>query len=176
MPARQVCQNFFYDALAPFHKYRQNALLDATIALINGASLTLTSIGRYLPGLARVKNKIKRVDRLLGNESLHRDIPLIFSNIIAMLTSQLSLCVIAVDWSGYSSQEHHVLRASLLCDGCSLPLLSWVVPSEKQQNSQIQKNFPDALAEAVNPVARVIIVTDAGVLAPLFPDRGCILS
>lgn len=176
MPARQVCQNFFHDALAPFHKYRQNALLDATIALINGASLTLTSIGRYLPGLARVKNKIKRVDRLLGNESLHRDIPLIFNNIIAMLTSQLSLCVIAVDWSGYSSQEHHVLRASLLCDGCSLPLLSWVVPSEKQQNSQIQKNFPDALAEAVNPVARVIIVTNAGVLTPLFPDRGCILS
>ncbi|MFK3626963.1 IS4/IS5 family transposase, partial [Escherichia coli] len=40
MPARQVCQNFFHDALAPFHKYRQNALLDATIALINGASLT----------------------------------------------------------------------------------------------------------------------------------------
>jgi hypothetical protein len=41
-----------------------NALLDATIALINGASLTLTSIGRYLPGNAQVKNKIKRVDRL----------------------------------------------------------------------------------------------------------------
>lgn len=94
MPARQVCQNFFRGALAPFHKYRQNALLDATIALINGASLTLTSIGRYLPGNAQVKNKIKRVDRLLGNESLHHDIPLIFRNIISMLTSKLSLCVI----------------------------------------------------------------------------------
>ena len=133
MPARQVCQDFFHNALAPFHKSRQNALLDATIALINGASLTLTSIGRYLPGPAQVKNKIKRVDRLLGNESLHRDIPLIFSNIIAMLTSQLSLCVIAVDWSGYPSQEHHVLRASLLCDRRSLPLLSWIVPSEKRK-------------------------------------------
>ena len=108
MPARQVCQNFFRGALAPFHKYRQNALLDATIALINGASLTLTSIGRYLPGNAQVKNKIKRVDRLLGNESLHHDIPLIFRNIIPMLTSKLSLCVIAVDWSGYPSQEYHV--------------------------------------------------------------------
>ncbi|EDV3677228.1 IS4/IS5 family transposase, partial [Salmonella enterica subsp. arizonae] len=69
MPAHQVCQNFFRDALAPLHKYRQNALLDATIVLINGASLTLTSIGRYLPGTAQVKNKIKRVDRLRGNES-----------------------------------------------------------------------------------------------------------
>lgn len=46
---------------------------------------------------AQVKNKIKRVDRLLGNESLHHDIPLIFINIISMLTSKLSLCVIAVD-------------------------------------------------------------------------------
>lgn len=162
MPARQVCQNFFRDALAPFHKYRQNALLDATISLINGASLTLTSIGRYLPGSAQVKNKIKRVDRLLGNESLHQDIPLIFKNIISMLTRQLSLCVIAVDWSGYPSQEHHVLRASLICDGRSIPLLSWIVPSEKQQNSQIQKDFLDALAGAVNPQARVFIVTDAG--------------
>ncbi|ERK08316.1 Mobile element protein [Serratia fonticola AU-P3(3)] len=162
MPARQVCQNFFRDALAPFHKYRQNALLDATIALINGASLTLTSIGRYLPGTAQVKSKIKRVDRLLGNESLHRDIPLIFSNIISMITSQLSLCVIAVDWSGYPSQEHHVLRASLICDGRSIPLLSWVVPSEKQQNTQIQKDFLNTLTNAVNPQARVIIVTDAG--------------
>ncbi|EAN8471452.1 IS4 family transposase [Salmonella enterica] len=162
MPARHVCQNFFRDALAPLHKYRQNALLDATIALINGASLTLTSIGRYLPGTAQVKNKIKRVDRLRGNESLHRNIPLIFRNIIAMLTSQLSLCVIAVDWSGYPSQEHHVLRASLICDGCSIPLLRWIVPSEKQQNAKVQQAFLNTLAEAVNPEARVIIVTDAG--------------
>lgn len=162
MPVHKVCQNFFRNALAPFHKYRQNALIDATVALINGASLTLTSIGRFLPGQAQVKNKIKRIDRLLGNESLHRDIPLIFQNIISMLTSRLSLCVIAVDWSGYPSQEYHVLRASLLCDGRSIPLLSWIVPSEKQQNSQIQKGFLDALAVAVNPKARVIIITDAG--------------
>ncbi len=160
MPARQVCQNFFHGALASFHKYRQNALLDATIALINGASLTLTSIGRYLPGTLR--SKIKRVDRLLGNESLHHDIPLIFRNIISMLTNRLSLCVIAVDWSGYPSQEYHVLRASLICDGRSITLLSWIVPSEKQQNAKVQQAFLNTLFEAVNPKARVIIVTDAG--------------
>ncbi len=111
-----------------------------TIALINGASLTLTSIGRYLPCTAQVKNKIKCVDRLLGNESLHRDIPLIFRSIISMLTNRLSFCVIAVDWSGYPFQEYHVLRASLICDGRSIPLLSWIIPSEKQQNSQVQKS------------------------------------
>lgn len=162
MPVRRVCQNFFRDALASTHQYRQSALLDATTALIKGASLTLTSIGRHLPGPAQVKNKIKRVDRLLGNSSLHRDIPLIFQNLIFMLTRQLSLCVIAVDWSGYPSQEYHVLRASLICDGRALPLLSHIVPSAEQQKALHHCAFLDALARAVNPAARVIIVTDAG--------------
>lgn len=35
-------------------------------------------------------------------------------------------------------------------------------PIKKQQNAQIQKDFLDALACAVNPQARVIIVPDAG--------------
>lgn len=109
MPAYQVCQNFFRDTLAPFHKYRQNALLDATLALINGASPTLTSIGRYLPGAAQVKNKIKRVDRLLGNESLHCDIPLIFKGIINMLTQKLSLCVNDVRTNTPLSGTHNVI-------------------------------------------------------------------
>lgn len=129
MPVRRVCQTFFRDVLASTHQYRQSALIDATTALIKGASLTLTSmgLGRHLPGPAQVKNKIKRVDRLLGNPSLHRDIPLIFNNLISMLTRQLSLCIIAVDWSRYPSQEYHVLRASLICDGRAIPLLSHIV-------------------------------------------------
>lgn len=101
MPARALCQKFFRRALAPFYQYRQNALLDATVALTRGASLSLTSIGRYLPGTAQVKNKIKRVDRLPGNTSIHIDIPLILHKITSLLTRQLPWCVIAVDWSGY---------------------------------------------------------------------------
>lgn len=162
MPARKLCQNFFRDALAPFHLYRQNALLDATTALTRGASLTLTSIGRHLPGSAQVKHKIKRADRLLGNVSLHKDIPLIFQNITSLLTRQLSWCVIAVDWSGYPSQEYHVLRASLICDGRAIPLLSQITPSSQQKNAQVQRAFLDALAGGIAPDTHVIIVTDAG--------------
>lgn len=162
MSVHKVCHDFFRYALASFHKYRQSALTDATVALVNGASLTLTSIGRFLPGKAQVKNKIKRIDRLLGNELLQKDIPMIFKNIIAMLTNNLSLCVIAVDWSGYPSQEYHVLRASLICDGRSIPLLSQIVPSSQQNNSEIQKEFLNALTEMIKPEAKVVVITDAG--------------
>jgi hypothetical protein len=86
MPVRSLCQNFFRDVLVLLHRYRQCAILDATTALCRGASLTLTSIGRYLPGNAQVKNKIKRVDRLLGKDALYRETPVIFHNIIWLLT------------------------------------------------------------------------------------------
>ncbi len=87
---------------------------------------------------------------------------MIFKSIISMLTSKLSLCVIAVDWSGYPSQEYHVLRASLICDGRSIPLLSHIVPSSKQNSSEIQKGFLNALAETIKPETKVIVITDAG--------------
>ena len=70
MSARSLGRNFFKNILEPLHLYRQKALIEATSAVINGASLTLTSIGRHLTGTASVKNKIKRVDRLLGNTHL----------------------------------------------------------------------------------------------------------
>jgi len=110
----------------------------------------------------QVKNKIKRIDRLLGKGDLHDDIPMIFHNITYLLTRQLSWCVVAVDWSGYPSQQYHVLRASLLCDGRSLPLQSRIVPSKQQNNTLIQNEFLNALAAAINPNAKVIIVADAG--------------
>ena len=91
MPARQVCQNFFPRCVSTVsqiptkcfagchHRSHQWRITDADQ---HRALFTRPGSGQ---------NKIKRVDRLLGNESLHRDIPLIFRNIIAMLTSQLSI-------------------------------------------------------------------------------------
>ncbi|EAP0957334.1 IS4 family transposase, partial [Salmonella enterica] len=40
--------------------------------------------------------------------------------------------------------------------------LSRLVPSAKQNNSLIQKEFLDELHRCVNPKAKVILITDAG--------------
>jgi hypothetical protein len=72
------------------------------------------------------------------------------------------LCAIAIDWSGYPSQAFHVLRASLVCEGRSIPLMSQVVPSSRQQHMQVHKAFLNALAAAIPQNKKVIIVTDAG--------------
>ena len=132
------------------------------VALCNGAELTLTSLGRSLPGSAHVKNKIKRVDRALGNSALHRDLPRIQMQLTRAITSLMPFCVIAVDWTGWPDKNWHLLRASLVCNGRSLPLMSEVVPAELAQNSRIQCAFLDRLHAAVPPEKAVTIITDAG--------------
>lgn len=54
-----------------------------------------------------------------------------------------------------------MLRTNLICDGRSIPLLSHIAPSSKQNNSSIQQTFLDALARAINPGTKVVIITDA---------------
>lgn len=132
------------------------------VALCNGAELTLTSLGRRLPGRAHVKNKIKRVDRALGNKALHRDLPLIQQQLTHTITSLMPFCVIAVDWTGWHDKNWHLLRASLVCNGRSLPLMSDVVPARLAQNSEVQCRFLDRLHAAIPGGKKVIIITDAG--------------
>lgn len=131
-------------------------------ALCNGAELTLTSLGRHLPGRAHVKNKIKRVDRALGNPALHRDLPRIQHLLTHTITSLMPFCVIAVDWTGWHDKNWHLLRASLVCNGRSLPLMSEVVSAELAQNSHVQCCFLDRLHAAIPAGKTVMIITDAG--------------
>ena len=48
-------------------------------------------------GQPQVSNKIRRVDRLLENESFQLGIHQIYIRIIGMLTRHLMLCIAAVD-------------------------------------------------------------------------------
>lgn len=85
-----------------------------------------------MSGAAQVKNKIKQADRLLGNAARHSDITKIFYNITSILTQYLPWSVITVYWSGYPAQQFHLLRASLICGGRSIPLMSHHIPSYQQ--------------------------------------------
>ncbi|WFW23098.1 IS4 family transposase [Citrobacter braakii] len=162
MPLHTVCQKFFSTSFAGIHSYRINALVDMSVALSRGADLTLTSLGRYLPGAARVKNKIKRVDRTLGNDRLYNELPRIQQQFTRSIISLLPFCVIAVDWTGWHDRRWHLLRASLICDGRAIPLMSEVVPAEMAQNSAVQCAFLDRLYAAVPADKAVTILTDAG--------------
>lgn len=161
MPASAFCHKFLRESLASTHQYRRNALTDMTISLTRGASLNLTSIGRSLAGDARVKHKIKRVDRLMGNAALHREVPALSRDIICWLIRDMKECVIAVDWSAWPTQSFSLLRASLLADGRAIPLLSLIAEGDKLGNPDLQNRFLDDLAGCMGD-RKVTLVTDAG--------------
>ncbi|MET1080000.1 MAG: IS4 family transposase, partial [Pseudomonas sp.] len=65
-------------ALRSVHARRLTALMCTVAALLHGRRLTLTGLGRAMPGTAYPKHAIKRVDRLLGNPHLQAERPLFY--------------------------------------------------------------------------------------------------
>ena len=55
------------------HLKRLESLFSSVQGLLVGFQLTITGMGRALQSSAQVKHNIKRVDRLIGNQHLHRD-------------------------------------------------------------------------------------------------------
>ena len=59
----------------PFiYKTRLNSLIDATTALLKGSKLSLTLLGRNISNKATTRSNIKKMDRLLANEHLHKEV------------------------------------------------------------------------------------------------------
>ncbi|WP_341751107.1 hypothetical protein [Candidatus Tisiphia endosymbiont of Sialis lutaria] len=64
----------------PFiHNNRLNALLDVAEGLRYSQNLSLSAIGRNLSGDSKVKHKIKKVDRCIGNKHLYNEVDIVNS-------------------------------------------------------------------------------------------------
>ena len=73
MHTRTVLQKFFQCPLPSIHTRRLQSLQAAVDAVMNGASVSVTGMGRHLRSAARIKHNVKRVDRLIGNQHLHNE-------------------------------------------------------------------------------------------------------
>src|SRR5690349_4001903 len=100
MQVTKLLHKFVSKSLPEVHKTRLNSLLCAVSSLLNQGKLTLTALGRNMGGDALVKHKIKRVDRLLGNDKLIGDKFYIYKQLANNILKNLSEAVIIVDWSG----------------------------------------------------------------------------
>src|SRR4051812_25580659 len=74
MHARQVLSRWLENCSVIGHAARAMALVKTVQALLLGGKASLTMIGRNRSGSAREKHHIKAVDRLLGNQLLHREL------------------------------------------------------------------------------------------------------
>jgi len=73
MHAATILHRCLEPLLQHIHRRRLATLLAAVVSCVSGPRLSLTDVGRRLEGTARLRHKIKRSDRLLGNRQLQRE-------------------------------------------------------------------------------------------------------
>lgn len=151
------------------HSTRLNTCLIAVQALTEGAKASVTSLGRGLPGQAYDKHKIKRIDRLLSNNSLYQERYQIYAALTQQLLSGLPEPVIAIDWSPLcADQSWQLLRAALPVGGRSLTLYEEIHPRSKLANRKVQHQFLAQLAAMIPDACCPIVVADSGFKTPFY--------
>lgn len=155
-------RRLFEAQLPEVHRARLVALFAAVAALIRGGELTLTRLGRAIAVHSFEKHGIKRVDRLLGNEALHRERPWFFRVLAAYLLRNLPRPVILVDWTEATSRRHCLLVAAVAFDGRGIPIYAETHPMRRLSHTRTEVQFFRRLREILPATCRPIVVVDAG--------------
>lgn len=169
MLADVFCHNFLSKSLFWMHTKTRKSITSHVKSLLGGqASLSLSSIGRHLPGKAQVKHKINMCWRFLSNKKIHDAQGAIYKSIFSSVLTPLNELLIAVDWTGCCSADNHMLRASLVHAGRSIPIYNEIHSQKDLATDQIHKQFLVNLKAMIPEGKRVIIITDAGFKTPWF--------
>ncbi|HDV5785645.1 TPA: IS4 family transposase [Legionella pneumophila] len=150
------------------HKTRLNSLVTGVESVLNGAHLSLTSIGRHLNKEITPKSKIKEVDYLLSNGHLHRERIYIYRAINKWIIGQEKLLFIAIDWSSIVAHQQHVLRASLICKGRSVTVYEEIYPESELGNKESHQHFLKNLKKVLPSDCDICIMVDAGFRTDFF--------
>ena len=128
MNARAILTNIVSFVTPKMHATRQKAVADCVHSLASGSAATVTSIGRGIHSDAYEKHNIKRADRLLSNQHLLRERPLIYGTVCRLFCTAKHP-TISIDWSNLDEcKRHFLLRASLNFDGLVITLYEEVHP------------------------------------------------
>ena len=71
MQVQSIVQQLLEVVCPSMHRVRRASLAASVLGALRGRRLTVTAIGRALPGGTSQKHAIKRADRLLSNRHLH---------------------------------------------------------------------------------------------------------
>jgi hypothetical protein len=168
MHTQPVLQKFFRESLPEVHRTRCQALILAVDAVTRGARVTITGLGRSLALTSiRIKHRVKRMDRLIGNRLLGAQRQAFYRVIVWRLLAGCRQPIILVDWSDFSvDRQQQLLRASLAVGRRAITLFEELHPYRKLGNRQIQHRFLNQLRMMVPTHCTPIIIADAGFRVP----------
>lgn len=151
------------------HQRRREAVVAAVESVTQGATVSITAMGRGLFTPTRIKHRVKRMDRLIGNPRLYGERALCYHAMIQRLLAHAPRPIIVIDWSDFSDdRQQQLLRASLPVGGRGLTLYEELHPYAKLANRRVQHRFLDRLATLLPLGCTPIIIADAGFRVPFF--------
>jgi hypothetical protein len=153
------------------HAARVTAVVTVVEALVLGAKLTLTHLGRNLRSAAFAKHSIKRVDRLLGNAHLQRERPLVYRAVAHALLAATPRPVLLVDWADCGpGHQWLLLRAAVPLGGRAVPIYEEIHPLRRYNSPRTHRRFLAHLHAVLPATCAPILVTDAGFRGPWFRE------
>lgn len=148
---------------ASIHKKRLASLFDVVETAMQTQYVTLTGLGRRLASSIKIKHKIKKVDRLLGNKYLQQERIEIYKRLSRLLIGKRKTPHIIVDWSPLAEGSYYyLLRASLANKGRAITIYEECYPDSQNANVKAHKAFLKRLKGILPPDCQPIIITDAG--------------
>lgn len=164
--------NSLRDSCSTMHTARLNAVLDVAAGLRSSKNLSLSELGRNLPGNAKLKNKIKKVDRLEGNKTLHTELFSLYQGLshfvftyVAHATSVpiiVDICCLKDD------REIQMLSAEIAIKGRSIPLYREVYHDTETKGRA--RNFLKELSLCLPRNREIIVIMDAGFYEEWFEE------
>ncbi|WP_367067241.1 IS4 family transposase [Oryzisolibacter sp. LB2S] len=169
MHAIEILRDTLARSCPGLHKRRLQTLMSAVEAALHARSHTLSNLARALSRDTSVRQRVKCVDRLLGNAALQRQQGDIYAGMARQILAGCSQPVILVDWTDLKADRSvQMIRASLALHGRSLSLLEQVYPCKQASTPGAHQRFLRQLKVIVGDRVRPIIVTDAGFRTPWF--------
>lgn len=147
------------------HAGRRDAVLDAVGALLRCGSVVSASVGRALAVRTTDKHGIKRIDRLLGNAKLHRELMSVYAQQAAHVVGTATHPVVLVDWSQIGLDKC-VLKAVLALRGRGVPLYAECHRLAAQCRPGVHRRFLSRLRQILPAGCVPVLVTDAGFKQP----------
>jgi len=151
------------------HARRRISLISSIDSLLNGASATVTNLGRGINSKAKEKHRIKRADRLLSNSNLQSESFSIYKELAKYTVGKAKRPIILVDWSDLDEYKgHFLLRASLASHGRGLCVYEEVHNINTKEKPKTHIQFLSNLAKVLDKDCKPVIVSDAGFKTPWF--------
>ncbi len=168
MHAKAIIQKLLDRECGDIHTKRRRGVADLVQAGSHG-KLTLMGLSRHLDPMTALPNRIKRVDRLLGNEKLQDECIGIYAAVSTTVLRGMKHPVIIVDWSDVTTDRgQQLLRASVVIVGRSMTLYEEVHPLKSYAAPKVHQRFVSRLKGMLPVGCEPVFVTDAGFRAPWF--------